>query len=115
MEKGKFESQTKKERSDRHHDEWFDGRRVITVFIDLKNNVRWHEYLTGAGVSCIQKGTILYSDQNKRYYRIKEVIYSIDLGELYVYIDEYLKDEVEKMKREYELSTGPEWFDNQEK
>ena len=42
------------------------------------------------------------------------MIYSIDLGELYVYIDEYLKDEVEKMKREYELSTGPEWFDNQE-
>jgi len=99
VEKGKFESQTKKERSDRHHDEWFDGRRVITVFIDLKNNVRWHEYLTGAGVSCIQKGTNLYSDKNKKYYRIKEVFFSTDLGELYVYIDEYSKEEIERNEK----------------
>ncbi len=107
--KGKYGSKTSEERRARYHDEWLDGKRVVACFIDELNEKRWFDYYTGAEASCIRKGIVLYDNQHKTYYKIRQLFFRIDASELYVFVEPYGQEELEIMWIKFNLKQGPEW------
>ncbi len=63
----------------------------------------------GAEASCIRKGTLLFYSQYKTYYKIKEMFFAVDASELYVYVDQILREELDILRIKYDLTQGPEW------
>jgi len=109
------EAQTKEERSTRYYNDWLDGKRVIACFIDQENDNKWYDYYTGAEASCIKKGTLLFDSQYKTYYKIKEMFFTIDASELYVYVEQVLQEDLDILHIKYDLTQGPEWKKQSEK
>lgn len=104
-----YEDQTKEERTTRYYNDWLDGKRVIACFIDQENDNKWYDYYTGAEASCIRKGTLLFDSQYKTYYKIKEMFFAVDASELYVYVEQILREELDILRIKYDLTQGPEW------
>jgi len=115
IKKGKYASQTSEERRTRHYDEWLDGKRVVACFIDEQNDKRWFDYYSGAEASCIRKGVVLYDYQHKMYYKIRQLFFTIDASELYVYVEPYGQEELEIMYIKFNLIQGPEWVPKSER
>ncbi|MFX1401842.1 MAG: hypothetical protein ACFE8V_11445 [Promethearchaeota archaeon] len=108
-------TQTTEERSTRYYNDWLDGKRVIACFIDQENDNKWYDYYTGAEASCIKKGTLLFDSQYKIYYKIKELFFTIDASELYVYVEQVLQEDLDILRIRYDLTQGPEWKKQGEK
>lgn len=115
IKKGRYGSQTSEERRARYHDEWLDGKRVVACFIDEQNEKRWFDYYTGAEASCIRKGVALYDYKHKRYYKIRQLFFTIDASELYIYVEPYGQEELEIMWIKFNLKQGPEWVPKKQK